>query len=322
MMLKRPSHNHLRTLFGITLVLFLWALPGVAWSEVVVLHLKNGDRITGTIVSEDTNRVVLGTAWTKEIVVPVSQIERRQTSAVAATRPAAIPPPAVPARTAPPPPKPPKHWHGDAQLGLDVAFSERDRQLYTGRLKLSYVRDRFRNLFDYNAAYGKNDGLLSANRMDGISKTDFDVGKRIFVYNLAGAGYDEIRKIDLRYEVGPGVGYHIMTRSNMVFNAEYGLNYQAQHLSDHTTRENIFHRLAEDSTWRFFKKLTVDEKLELFPRADLSGDYRVRFETNWRYWLLQNLSLTLTVFDLYDTQPAAGIGRNDLQVRSTLGVTF
>ena len=27
------------------------------------------------------------------------------------------------------------------------------------------------------------------------------------LYNAAGAGYDEIRKIDLRYEFGPGMGY-------------------------------------------------------------------------------------------------------------------
>src|SRR5436190_16421345 len=118
MMLKHPSPDCPNLLLRWTLFLVLCALPGVAWSEITVLQLKNGDRITGTIVSEDTNRVVLTTAWTKEVVVPVSQIERRQAPAVAAAKPATPPPPVVPTRTAPvSPPKAPKHWHGDAQLG-------------------------------------------------------------------------------------------------------------------------------------------------------------------------------------------------------------
>jgi hypothetical protein len=37
---------------------------------------------------------------------------------------------------------------------------------------------------------------------------------------------------------------------------------------------------------------------------------------------MNNLFFTLTVLDQYDTEPPAGVGPNDLQVRSTLGVKF
>ena len=74
------------------------------------------------------------------------------------------------------------------------------------------------------------------------------MGKRLFAYNLGGAGHDEIRKIDLRFEVGPGFGYHLITRSNCVFNVESGANCQAQYFSDRTKNENFYFRLADYCT--------------------------------------------------------------------------
>ena len=85
--------------FGVRILaalLFLLSALVPVWAETVVLYLKNGDRLAGTIVAEDTNRVVLTTSWIKELRVPVAAIERReQTSAEAA--PPKSPSPAPPA---------------------------------------------------------------------------------------------------------------------------------------------------------------------------------------------------------------------------------
>ena len=205
---------------------------------------------------------------------------------------------------------------------MDAVFGEKDSQLYYGRIKATYVKDRFKNIFDYNVSYGKTDGTLSENRMDGSSKTDFNLGKRVFIYNLGGAGYDEIRKIDLRFEEGPGVGYHLIARSNFVFNVEFGANYQAQYFSDQTKSEHFYFRLAQDYTWKINSKLTWDEKFEYFPQVEDVSQYRARFETNFKFLLLQNLSLNLTVIDQYDSAPANGVDKNDLQIRCSLGLKF
>ena len=63
-----------------------------AWSaQPVTLHLRNGDRITGTISSEDTNRIVLSTPWLKELSVPTAQVLKREV--LPATGPTQKPPP-------------------------------------------------------------------------------------------------------------------------------------------------------------------------------------------------------------------------------------
>lgn len=367
------------------LLLLLVFASGAIQAETIILHLKNGDRIAGTIVSEDTNRVLITTPWIKELAVPPAQIERRE-KMVAVTPPTTNAPPptnAVAQTKASPPgqpaitnlipsaapgtpvavmpvlqPKPqtpkPKHWKGELKIGADFLFGAKDQQIYYGRFKLVYERPYdsnpkqfFRNIFDYGMDYGWTEtpgstnsdrSLLSANRMDGSDKTDFDIGRRkIFVYNLAGAGYDQIRKIDLHYEEGPGIGYHLFTLTNFVMNTEAGFNYQVQNRSStrtltngalqnfNTTVEKFYYRLAEDLTWKFNKRFTLSEKLEFCPQAEDVQQFRARFESTISYGIWQNVALNLSLLDMYDTQPTKSvptIPKNDLQVRSSIGITF
>jgi hypothetical protein len=335
-------------------------------AETVVLHLKNGDRIAGTIVSEDTNRVVITTTWIKDLAVPAGQIERREPVAVEAAQPARpgpgsliagqkpstpgmlsssnTPPPLNPATpaplvsaTRPTMPKPAKRWSGEARIGADFLYGANNQQIYSGRLKLSYQRffisdpkEFFRSALDFSADYGwtkptstssNASSVLSANRIEGSDKTEIDIGKRWYVYTLIGMGYDEIQRIDLQDEMGPGLGYRISRDANFVVNAEAGFDYQEEYRSDQTTTKDVFYRLAEDITWRIDHHLSLIEKLEYFPRVD-SGDYRARLESTLSYALWQNVSLNVTALDLYDNRPAQDVPYNELQIRSSLGLKF
>jgi hypothetical protein len=319
------------------LILAAILLGNCVRAQNVILHLRNGDRLAGTILSESTNEVRLSTVWSKELVVPVSQIERRETPAAgmdtaAATIAAALTKPGLVAARAGAPVATPwyKHWKGDASVGTDLERGgTTDRALYYGKLNLTYshpyVRDPkqfFRNIFTYSAEYGKTDGTVSANDMGGSSKTDFDFTRKVYAYNLGAASYDVIRKIDLHYEEGPGAGYHLFTGTNFIVNTELGANYQTEYRSDDTSTHSIYYRLAEDLTWKLNKQMNLTEKFEFFPKADDLGQYRFRFESTLGYALLLNFSLNMSVIDLYDTQPATGVPANDFQLRTSLGVKF
>src|SRR5882724_4114084 len=112
------------------LLVLLFAALISAHGETIILHLKNGDRLAGTIISEDTNRVIITTTWVKELAVPVSEIVKRETGPAPAAPKVAEQKPApaasssvtnvipsaiagTPVAIATPPPKPstkPKHW--------------------------------------------------------------------------------------------------------------------------------------------------------------------------------------------------------------------
>ena len=243
-------------------------------------------------------------------------------AATAAAQPAANKPPAA----QPPPvkPKPPKRWSIDAQVGADLQYNQNERRLYYGRAKWTYGKERFRSIVDYLATYGKTDGILSANDMNGSVRVELDVerAKRVFLFNAAGVGYNQIRRIDLGYDDSFGLGYKLIARTNLTLNTDIGVNYQKQHFSDGTSKDYGALRLGELMGWKISSKWFLDEKFEFYPRFTDIGDYRMRFETNLRYLLSNSLNLNLTVIDQYDTQPASSVTRNDLLVRATLGFKF
>jgi putative salt-induced outer membrane protein YdiY len=323
-----------------------------AFGQQVTFELKNGDRITGQIISENTNRVVLSNSWARDISIPLADVSKRTVLAVpaAATNAVAAAKPSGSATNVPPKTNGValakavaatnafftspllRNWHGDLLVGADLTFSERNRQVYNAKAKLTYAKDRLKNILDYNMTYGRSElidartkdttTVTDANRMDGSMKTDFDLTKKWYVYNLGGAGFDEIRKIDLRYELGPGMGYHLIQRTNFFLNTEVGVNFQVEERSDGTENRRFFHRFAENATWKITPRLTWDEKFEYFPRFDDFGEFRLRFESNLRYALLQNIFVNLSVIDLYDSAPAKSVTENDLQFRSSIGLKF
>lgn len=230
---------------------------------------------------------------------------------------AALKPPPAPAKSAAP-----SHWSGEVFFGTDLAYSAKDRELYSGRFKLNYARMPLRNNLDYLFTYGRTDGELSANRMDGLMKTDYDLTPRAYLYSLGGAGYDEVRKIDWRYELGPGSGYQFIKRTNLVVRMEGGFHYQVQNFEGDRQDEVVYNRFGQELKWNCGTLFTVEEKAEYLSELGDFEVYRLRVEASARYWLRSNLSLNFTVINLYDTVTAPGVGQNDLQLRSSIGLKF
>ena len=231
-----PRRRKLNSLFrSLQAALFLvCVVVSFARAENVVLYLKSGDKLTGFVVAEYTNRVVLSNNWVKELSVPLTEIARREIATTGGTN--GLVGTNVIARAKPrltPATMPPlfKHWKGEAEVGLDLVYSTSDQRNYHGRFKLSYERpytsntnNFFRNTLDYSVEYGKtvqsangtNQTTTSTDRMGASDKTSFDFDGHWYAYSLAGVGYDHVQKIDLQAEIGPGLGYHLLRQTNLV----------------------------------------------------------------------------------------------------------
>jgi len=308
-----------------------------------VLQLKNGDRLTGSIASETTNQVVLTTTWSNNVTIPAVWISKRETNAVISTNPPvvvlasnaapAMPTiPLAPAKAIAPPapvvilPKSVQRWHYEAQVGVNLQYNQVSSQLYYGALKTLYTGDLWRDVMELKVNYGKADGTLSANNANSTWRVEHDVNKskRMFVFNAVGAGYDEIRQIHFTYDESAGAGYKFIERPNFILTGDTGVNYQKEYFYQHIQQDNFSLRVAEMISWKINPRVTFDEKFEFYPRLTSWSDYRLRAEANIAYKLntAGSLFLNLGMVDLYDTQPAANVSRNDLQVRSSLGLKF
>ena len=341
---------------AISICLLLAVLPSRLQAQQVILRLKSGDRLSGRIISESTNQLVLTNPTYGELTIPLGEIEGRE--AIPEPEPETTPPPAQPltngspatatsgvVELGPPAPAPkpknppiepanpeaapiastPNYWKHDVQFGLNLRYSTKDQQEYLFIARSTYAKPPFRHILDYNFTYGKTEGNLSANKMSGSEKTEYELSKRSYLFNVVGGGYDEIRKIDLQYEVSPGFGMELLRMTNyanLVWKTESGFTFQQQHRADDTRQTTYSLRIAEIFAWRVWEKLTADAKFEYFGNLDDFGEYRLRLESNLRYPVTDRLSLNVVLVDLYDSQPPKGVQPNDLQIRSTIGVKF
>ena len=339
--------NDLWWLRAIPLLLVIAALASNQAAQVI-LHLKNGDRLTGKIVSDTTNSVVLATPFFGTVPVPLGEITKREilpepppggdnlsptTTATTNNATAGLAPSLHPA----PGPKPPlapanpeaapisaatNFWKNDVRFGLNTRYAAQNSQEILLVGKTTYTHPPWRHLFDASFKYGTIEGVLSANSVLGSEKTEYQLSPKTYLFNLVGAGYDEIRHIDAQADVGPGIGVELLKLTNFVWKSEIGFNFQQQYRSDDTQQTSYAIRLAEIFAWRIWDKLTADAKVEFFPNLAEMGEYRLRWESTLRYPVSNRLTLNLEFIDIYDTQPAKDVTPNDLQIRSTIGVNF
>ena len=260
------------------------------------------------------------------------------TNAPATNAPAAKP--AV-AATPPPPAKPPvptglaklmpapirplfTNWHGSLNLGMDVGFGTSDRRTFYLNGNASHAWDRVRNTVDYHVAYGTVNSVQSANRMDGSAKTETDLGsaRRLYIYNQGGSGYDQIRRVDLEFHEGAGLGYKLIQKPKLSLNAEAGLQYQDQDYHNQPRHAFISVRLGENVVWKPVDKLEIRHSLSYTPDIEDFTVVRVRAELSVVYPLFKRITVSLNLVDLYDSHPAVSVKNNDLQVQSTIGMSF
>src|SRR5882762_4556303 len=116
MMLRDQNRNRLRVVLGCVVgAAFLLFGLQTAWPQTVILQLRNGDRLTGTILSEEAGQVTLKTTWWNVVVVPSAEIKSREKVEPAAEAKAPAPPPTpVAVLSRPITPAHPKHWAGEA----------------------------------------------------------------------------------------------------------------------------------------------------------------------------------------------------------------
>lgn len=307
-----------------------------------VFQLKNGDRITGIIQTQSETEVVALTAFGSTITLPLDQIVSRTPVVVEgdlpevevpAPAPEVVPAPeavaeAVEAIEEPTEPvtfvgKFFSNFGGELQFGLDAGYGASDYMNYFGRVKANHGFERWKSMWDGKLTYGKNKGEPSADKLDTSYRLEYDaIPNKLFIYGQPTGGYDNIRDIDYYYTIGGGLGYHILKKDNMALDASAGASYQSYHYATEKTRNDLFIDFGESFTWEIVKDLNFVQKLTFSPKAEDWNVYRMILEAGVSWAFYKNMTFNFTLIDKYDSHPAKGIDKNDLQLVSSIGLKF
>jgi len=325
------------------------------------VSLKNGDRLSGTIVKSDGKTLVLHTDYAGDVNLKWDAVQGIQASeplhvelqdgrkAVGAVSSSddkieIATPGAGPLEA---PVSSVKMLRNDAEdkahekslhpgllegwkAGLNTGFALTRGNSETKNLSVGFLAAR-QTLHDKlglyaNSVYATNDAAgatpsTTANTAGGGLRYDHDLRPRIFAFGAADFFSDGLQSLNLRSVIGGGAGYHAIKSDNTTLDLLAGLNYTHESYTG-LTRNFAALTLGEELMHKLGKSTVLSEGLAFFPDLNDPGEYRGTFAFGTVTKMNKWLGWQNAFSDIYVTNPPVGKKQNDIILTTGLNVTF
>ena len=341
--------------FFISLLMSLFVVPIVKADQI---SLKNGDRLTGIIVSMEGKQLVLKTIDAGDVSIDWNSIEHlaadqalvvttADKKAVTGTvksegadfvvttaqgdRTIAKSDIAVMRSLADQKaydkslhPGMLEGWSGGGNFGLALARGNSE----TTNIALGFdaKRKTQKDAWILNAAsIYSTDAHLStttANSFQGLIRYDRNLSQRLFAYAVFAGGYDELQDLNYRLMPGGGLGLHAIASGKTTFDLLAGLGYTRESYSTGLTRNLLTLTLGDEFSYKLSARTTIVQNLYYLPSLNDTSNYRITgnfgIATKLNGWMTGNLLFN----DRYNSQPVLGNKKNDVLFTTGLGLTF
>jgi len=322
------------------------------------IFLKNGDRLSGAIVSMDGTKLVLKTTYEGEVSIEWDSVEqftsdqplvvttidnRTVTGTVKSegTHYVVTTPPgsqtiaksdiagmrSLAAQAAYEKTLHPgmlEGWSGGGNFGLALARGNSE----TTNLALGFdaKRKTEKDAWIVNAAsiYSTDAHLntTTANSFQGLIRYDRNLAKRVFAYGVFAGGYDELQDLNYRLMPGGGLGFHAIATDKTTLDLLGGLGYTRESYSTGLTRNLVTLTLGDEFSYKLSTRTTIMQNLYYLPSLNDTSNYRITgnfgITTKLNGWMTANLLFN----DRYNSQPVLGNNKNDVLFTTGLGFTF
>ncbi len=342
----------------LTSILVLYCLCSALNAEQVTL--KNGDKITGTIVSVSDKKLTVKTDYAGPITIDlaaVAQFTSAQPMVVTRTNNQVVSGPvtaqdstvvvnaASGAQTIPDSdisfirstadqaayekslhPGPLQGWVGGGNFGLALARGNSD----TTNVALGFNADRKTTTDEWNITAAQlfststvdNVTSTTANSLGGTVRYDRNLTKRLFAFGLLTGMYDHFQDLDARLSPNGGLGYHVIATKTTTFDVLGGFGYTYENYSTGLVNNFVNANIGEELTHNFTANTSMYERLYFFPYLNDAGNYRGTFDFGLASKIYRALTWNLVFGDIYNSAPVDGKKNNDLVLTTGLGITF
>ena len=343
----------MRQLHFVTLIVLFSAVPVLADQ----VSLKNGDRLTGTVVQSDGKTLVLHTEYAGDLTLKWDAVKGIESSEAlhvelhngkTAIGPVSTSDDTLKIATASGEVTAPvssvkglsqqaayqklehpnllEGWKG----GINAGFSLTGGNSQTTNLAIGFLADRQSlksKLAAYaNTIYATNNATgavpsTTANTESGGIRYDRDFAPRVFGFGGADFFADALQGLNLRSVFGGGLGFHAIKSDNTTLDFLGGLNYTRE---SYTTlhRNLVALTLGEELMHKVRKNTVLNERLYFFPDLNSAGNYRGTFDfasvTKISKWFGWQNSFE----DVYVSNPPVGKKQNDIILTTGLNVSF
>ncbi len=293
-----------------------------------VWTLANGDRLTGTVISEDSVFIELQHPQLGRLKVPRSALK-----ADPAAKPEGLAdkPVAKPGSTTAVKPTAPK-WKRQVEVGFSQQSGAKEKQDLSARFQVDGKEGK--NTFRATAKLLETeaDSKTVTDRREADFRWRYDINKRLFAQALTTYAEDGIRKIDLSLEQQVGGGYRVVDGKR--HKANVGLGAVLQYLDreqaeaetallgsffqDYAYELNSRMKLTQESSVMISDKGALGVRSTV-TSAPAEGSYRLKFNTGLQSKVTDKMSLNLRFEYDYDRSVLDAELRADQRLTTSLG---
>lgn len=214
-----------------------------------------------------------------------------------------------------------KKWIGGVTIGANLQSGNTDRMSASvgseATRKTDNARFTLRLLYNYaeereEDEEGEEDTELTARSTYGALKYDYFWTRSLYTYLSVEMLSDEFKDLNLRTVVGPGLGYQIWDDDVKQLLLEAGLAYFSEDLDEGADDSWVTGRLAANVSYTIMEKVVFSDQLVIYPGLEEFGEYQLRNEAAITSALFGNWALRFSNIIEHDSDPPAGVKKNDI----------
>ena len=323
----------------VAIVLLFTVAPLHAVDEI---ELKNGDRLSGTIVKFTGETLVFTTPYSKEIPIAWAEVQsittdapywvklssgeyvsarfaahddgvRLESEQVQGTGPVAlsdvvsigIPPGA--------------RWGAEVKVAVNGSQGNTETFAFGAAAEAIRETDDDRLRLGGSIANQSQDNKETVKNTRGYGYYDYHLGAHWDLGGFATLEYDHFRDLDLRTVVGAGPGYRFIDTKLMLFKVRAGIAYVNENFRDEKDRDYVTAVVGDEFRWTISETQSCYQLLDVYPSFENGKDVLLHAEVGFRQSLMKSLFVELALIDDYDNLPAEGRKKNDFRYLVQLG---
>lgn len=217
---------------------------------------------------------------------------------------------------------------GGVDIGYSFARGNTSLNQSTLAMRGRYRRDGYQVQANLGSLFSRQTGSPTASRHSGVLRVDRYVTPERFIYGLGGAERDERLKLNLRTNLGGGLGWKMVKSAGNEVSLLGGLNFiNEQFRQDDPAQPRVMSSSGEGMLGLDLKNtlmagVQLVTRLSVAPNLLQGGRYRMSLESGARMPLIGRYVWTFNIFDRYDSRPPVQARRNDYGAVSSVGFTF
>jgi len=314
------------------------------------VYLKNGNHLSGAIVSMSEGKLVLETDFAGRLTIDWNHVEQLSTDApltvvmeegatlIGIARPSTVPNRLLlngesildplmielsKVKAINPPDERPVKLSGRINVGLNKASGNTDME--NAHVDLEFLARTVSHRVTLGGAYNRSseDSRKTEDNAMGRLKHDYFLTRELYWYLKGMVERDDFKEISLRTTLGPGVGYQFFEGELMNLSVEAGPSYVYTNYSGGGQDDSVSGRWGVKFDRFFFEKLfQYYFSSEGYVSASDSSDVFMFTRTGLRFPIRGGLSLNAGFEWDWDNIPAEGADKSDYRYILSIGYGF